>query len=225
MSKNQEADALAGRALASHLGTLEVMRPTPLAAEPGRQDSKLLDAALESRVRWLLSEYLSAVRRRADGLCIWLMGGQWLFALALAVVTSAHPWDWRLRPSPEPLWVALLLGGPLCIIPVTLALVRPGAVVTRQVMAVTQVLWSVLLVHLSGARLETHFHVFGSLALLSFYRDPRVLLTAGVTAVVAHVLRGIGWPEPGATFSGAPGWSVLELAFWVGLVDGVLVLA
>ncbi|MFY2559229.1 two-component sensor histidine kinase, partial [Corallococcus terminator] len=192
MSNKHEVGALAGRALASPMGTREVLRSVPPVTEPGRQESKPLDAAMEARARGLLSEYLGAVRRRADGLCIWLMVGQWAFALALAVVTSAHPWDWRMHPGPEPLWVALLLGGPLCIIPVTLALLRPGEVVTRQVMAVTQVLWSVLLVHLSGARLETHFHVFGSLALLSFYRDSRVLLTAGVTAVLAHVLRGMG---------------------------------
>jgi len=39
-------------------------------------------------------------------------------------------------------------------------------------------LTSALLIHLSGGRIETHFHIFGSLAFLSFYRDWRVLITA-----------------------------------------------
>ena len=36
-------------------------------------------------------------------------------------------------------------------------------------------LMSALLIHLTGGRIETHFHVFGSLAILAFYRDWRVL--------------------------------------------------
>ena len=32
-------------------------------------------------------------------------------------------------------------------------------------------LWSGLLIHLTGGRIETHFHVFGSLAFLAFYLD------------------------------------------------------
>ena len=44
-------------------------------------------------------------------------------------------------------------------------------------------LMGALLIHLSGGRIETHFHVFGSLAFLALYRDWRVLVTA--SAVVA----------------------------------------
>jgi len=36
---------------------------------------------------------------------------------------------------------------------------------------------SALLIHLSGGRIETHFHVFGSLAFLAFYLDWPVLIT------------------------------------------------
>ncbi len=37
-----------------------------------------------------------------------------------------------------------------------------------------------LLIHLTGGRIETHFHVFGSLAFLAFYRDWRVLVPATI---------------------------------------------
>ena len=40
---------------------------------------------------------------------------------------------------------------------------------------------SALLIHLSGGRIETHFHIFGSLAFLAFYRDcRRVGIVSGV---------------------------------------------
>ena len=42
---------------------------------------------------------------------------------------------------------------------------------TRHVIAISQMLTSALLIHLSGGRIETHFHVFGSLAFLAFYLD------------------------------------------------------
>nr|BDT34027.1 ATP-binding protein [Myxococcus sp. MH1] len=226
MATNLEVESLVGRATSAHAGKRESRSsPTVPTTESGRLASLSSDGAMAARVRAVVAEYLAAVRARADRLCLGLMVGQWLFALGLAWVTSMPSWGPEPHLSPQPFWGAVLLGGPLSIIPVTLAFLRPGAVVTRQVMAVSQVLWSVLLVHLSGGRLETYFHVFGSLALLSFYRDTRVLVTAGVTAVVVHVARSIGWPEPGAAFAGGPTWGALELTFWVGLVDAVLVLA
>ena len=52
-----------------------------------------------------------------------------------------------------------------------------------------------LLIHLTGGRIETHFHIFGSLAFLAFYRDWRVLVTATLVVAVDHFLRGIFWPR------------------------------
>ncbi|WP_338866901.1 sensor histidine kinase [Myxococcus stipitatus] len=225
MSNQHEADAPAEQSRAGQTGPPDVMRSAASMAESGESEARPLDAAVEARACALWRDYLAAVRSRVDRLGVGLMVGQWLFVLALSVALSAHPWEWRGSPGPAPLWVALLWGGPLCIIPSTLAVLRPGAGGTRHVMSVAQVLWSVLLVHLSGARLETYVHVFGSLVLVSFYRDARVLVTAGAAAVVAHLLRGMVWPQAGVSLTGTPGGGVLELVFWVGVVDGVLVLA
>ena len=69
--------------------------------------------------------------------------------------------------------------------------------------AANQMLWSALLIHLSGGRIETHFHVFGSLAFLAFYRDWRVLLTATVVVAADHLIArarlarvGVRRPQP-----------------------------
>ena len=51
-------------------------------------------------------------------------------------------------------------------------------------------LMGALLIHLTGGRIETHFHVFGSLAFLAFYRDWRVLVPATVVVALDHLLRG-----------------------------------
>ncbi len=57
-------------------------------------------------------------------------------------------------------------------------------------------LWSGVLIHLTGGRIETHFHVFGSLAFLSFYRDWRVLFfDVEATVAADHYLRYLFLPE------------------------------
>ena len=67
---------------------------------------------------------------------------------------------------------------------------RPGLPSTRYTIATAQMLMGALLIHLTGGRIETHFHVFGSLAFLAFYRDWRVLVPATIVVALDHFLRG-----------------------------------
>ena len=89
---------------------------------------------------------------------------------------------------------AIFLGGAITVLPVYLAYKRPGEALTRHVIAICQMLFSALFIDLTGGRIETHFHVFGSLAFLAAYSDWRVLITASAVVVADHVLRGIFWP-------------------------------
>jgi len=76
-------------------------------------------------------------------------------------------------------------------------------------------LTSALLIHLTGGRIETHFHVFGSLAFLAFYRDWRVLMTATVVVAVDHMARGLFWPQSVFGVLMASPWRWIEHAAWV----------
>src|SRR5690606_31527841 len=76
-----------------------------------------------------------------------------------------------------------------------------------------------LLIHLSAGRPETHFHVFGSLAVLSFYRDCRLLVIASVVAILDHFIRGIYWPESIYGVATGANWRWLEHGGWVALLD------
>ena len=71
----------------------------------------------------------------------------------------------------------------------------PGRLATRYTIAVAQMLTSALLIHLTGGRIETHFHVFGSLAFLALYRDWRVLVRRRCVIAADHLLRGVFWPQ------------------------------
>ena len=102
---------------------------------------------------------------------------------------------------------------------------RPGLPSTRYVIAVAQMLMGALLIHLTGGRIETHFHVFGSLAFLAFYRDWRVLIPATVVVALDHLLRGIFWPQSVYGVVVASQWRWLEHAAWVIFEDVFLVVA
>ena len=142
------------------------------------------------RARELFRERLGSIHRDTDRVFALLMALQFLAGLALATLVPAPS---EARPHVN-LYLALFLGGALSSIPILLALARPGERLTRHVVAVSQMLWSALLIHLTGGSIESQFHVFGSLALLAFYRDLSVLATATAVVVAGYLLRGMYLP-------------------------------
>lgn len=108
----------------------------------------------------------------------------------MALVVSPHTWIGAQSAIHPHVLMAIFGGGVLASLPIALAVFRPGQLTTRLVIASSQVLFSCLLIHLSGGRIETHFHVFGSLAFLAAYRDWRVLLPATLIVAVDHLVRG-----------------------------------
>src|SRR6516225_6001890 len=136
-----------------------------------------------TRVEELVRQHLTGIWRATDRLFAGLLTAQWVAAVVVAVWISPRTWAGSASATHPHLWAALFLGGGIVSLPAALGLFRPGRVLTRHAIAVAQMLMGALFIHLTGGRIETHFHVFGSLALLAFYRDWRVLMTA--TVVVA----------------------------------------
>lgn len=164
-------------------------------------------------------------QRHTDRMFSWLLGAQWLAGIGIALWISPLAWEGRLSHTHIHVWAALFLGGAIAGFPILLALRFPGAPLTRHVIAVGQMMSSALLIHLTGGRIETHFHVFGSLAFLAFYRDWRVLVTATVVVAADHFLRGIFWPQSVFGVLAASSWRWLEHAGWVVFEDVFLFLA
>ncbi|MBL8793933.1 MAG: hypothetical protein JNM56_08510, partial [Planctomycetia bacterium] len=102
---------------------------------------------------------------------------------------------------------------------------QAGRVFTRHFIGVSQMLLGALLIHLSGGRIETHFHVFGSLAFLAFYRDWRVLLSSSAVVALDHMLRGAFWPESVFGTPVASNWRWIEHTAWVVFEDTFLIIA
>jgi PAS domain S-box-containing protein len=148
---------------------------------------------------------------------------QWFAAIALAVWVTPLTWSGVESRTHPHVWAAVVLGGAIVSFPVWFGFARPGSEHGRHIIAIGHMLTGALLIHLTGGRIETHFHIFGSLAFLSFYRDWRVLVTASFVATGDHFLRGLVWLESvyGTAFPSP--WRWVEHTGWVLFLDVFLV--
>jgi signal transduction histidine kinase/CheY-like chemotaxis protein len=174
-----------------------------------------LTETISGRIAQLFQEQRQNIIIHTDRVFARLMICQWFFAVSLALFVSPRTWSGTESHIHLHLWAAIFLGGALTLAPVLLAFARPGEALTRHVIAVAQMLMSALLIHLTGGRIETHFHVFGSLAILAFYRDWKVLISASAVVFVDHLLRGIFWPASVYGVASASIWRSFEHAGWV----------
>lgn len=173
----------------------------------------------------LFKKDLDAVQRRASTIFFWLLGAQWLLGIVLAVWISPRTWTGAEDSTHLHVYLAVLLGGAISGLPMLLLKTHPTWVVTRHVTVVAQMLWSALLIHITGGRIETHFHVFGSLAFVATYRDPWLFLTGTLVVAGDHLIRGLIWPESVYGIANPAWWRFLEHAAWVVFEDIVLVTA
>ncbi len=187
--------------------------------------SGLMDERIDARAEVLHAEALDRTHRRADRAFAVLLGLEWIGGIVTALVVSPRTWAGTASATHPHVLAAVLLGGAIVALPILLAVLRPGAVLTRHAIAVGQMLFSALLIHLTGGRIETHFHVFGSLAFLAFYRDWRVLLSASAVVALDHVIRGVYWPQSVYGVLTASPWRWVEHAGWVVFEDVFLLWA
>src|SRR5271156_1814253 len=141
---------------------------------------------IASRADALYNVQLQSIARRADKIFVVLMIFQYLFGIFIAVVVSPLAWSGNVSYIHPHIFYAAVLGGVFTFVPVYFGLTQGDSIYTRHVIAVGQMLMGGLLIHLTGGRIETHFHVFGSLAILAFYRDWRVIVTATVVVALDH---------------------------------------
>jgi signal transduction histidine kinase len=177
------------------------------------------------RTGTLFTEAEEQIHVRTDRMFAWLMIFQWLAGIAAALCISPRTWIGATSQTHIHVWAAIFIGGAISGLPVFLALRRPGQVVTRHVIAMAQMLTSALLIHLTGGRIETHFHVFGSLAFLAFYRDWRVLVSATVVVALDHLFRGLFLPQSVFGVLTPSSWRWLEHAGWVLFEDLFLIIS
>src|SRR5262249_9701665 len=116
--------------------------------------------SIRERADQLFTQRQERRARRTDKLFSALMLVQWALAIGLAIFVSPHAWATKTHAGGGYLALAVAGGGALSAIALAFIWLRPGAGITRYAVAVCQMIWSSLLIHLCAGRIETHFHVF-----------------------------------------------------------------
>jgi len=181
--------------------------------------------SIEIRTSEIFNRDLDQSRSSIDRLFALLMVLQLIGAVITAIVISPATWIGAESKVHIHVWAAIGFGSLLASLPILLVWIRPGAILTRHVIAAAQMLFASLLIHLSGGRIETHFHIFISLACLSFYRDWRVLMTASIVIAIDHVAKDFYWPQSVFGVLTASPWRVIEHVAWVLIADVFFIVA
>jgi two-component system sensor histidine kinase/response regulator len=173
------------------------------------------DRSIQARADDILRQRERHIYRRIDRMFAVLMAIQWIGGVAAALCVSPRTWSGAAANLHPHVWYAFWMGGTLALAPIWLAWKRPGETVTRYTIAVAQMLFSSLLIHVTGGRLETHFHIFGSLAFLAAYRSWGVLAVATVLVAADHFIRGVYWPQTIFGVATIDEWRWVEHTGWV----------
>jgi hypothetical protein len=182
------------------------------------------DPAAQARTNLLLQESHDIIYRRTDRMFAKLMFCLWLAGIAVAIGISAQAYFGVASPDGSSLWLAIFLGGALAALPIFHCWRRPGRALTRHVVAASQMLTVAFLIYLTGGLTESYFLIFGSMALLAFYRDWHLLVTATVVVAASQYLGSIFWPQSGLGAPAVSSWHWLEHADWLLFEDAFLLI-
>lgn len=184
---------------------------------------KWITKMINDRAKEYYNNTLLNLRLRADKLFSYLFIFQWVLAIIIALYVSPLTWKGAESQVHLHLKMAIILGGALSLLPIWVSKILPGSSFSRHFISISQVLYSSMIIHLMGGRIEAHFHVFGSLAFIALYRDWKVLLSATVVVAIDHLLRGYYFPHSVFGIDIYQPWRWLEHAAWVIFEDAFLI--
>jgi len=170
----------------------------------------------------LMDQHKLALTTRVNRLFSYLMLAQAAIAILLAITLTPRAWEGWTDSVHIHVWTSVFLGIALGGVPFLLGRFYPQEPATRFVIAIAQLGFSALLIHISGGRSEMHFHVFASLAFLSLYRDPKVLIVATSFVAVEHLTRAVMFPRSVFGVADPAILLALEHAVWVLIEVSVL---
>ena len=157
-----------------------------------------------------------------DNVFKFLLIVQWMAAVLVATIYSPRTWIGAQSLVGVHIYASVIIGGLITLFPLYLMHSNPGAKINRYANVIAQGLYSIMFIHLSGGRIETHFHVFGSLAFFAFYRDIRLLSVGSAVVAIDHFIRGIWYPESAFGMTSQTEWIWLEHTAWVLFEDSFL---
>src|SRR3954464_279827 len=84
----------------------------------------------------LFEERRDRLFKRTDRLFGGLMAFQWIGGMIAALILSPKSWDGAQSHVHPHVWAAIFVGGLISLPPIMLALLRPGHLMTRQIISI-----------------------------------------------------------------------------------------
>ncbi|MCB9836740.1 MAG: hypothetical protein H6808_08465 [Phycisphaera sp.] len=178
---------------------------------------------VDSRAVVLYNERSVSLCKQIDKMFACLMPLQFLAATLAAVFLAPSTWEGLGRDTNVHIATAIVVAGIATAIPTLMIWRMSGTRLTRNVIAISQVCFSILFIHLSGGRMESHFHIFGSLAFLSLYREWSVLILPTCVVAIDYVVRSVYWTGPVYGIESPTPWRIAEFVGWVLYEDVFLI--
>jgi two-component system sensor histidine kinase/response regulator len=150
------------------------LRGTIIAAQDQRQMSTRVDHVFAAV---MLVQWIAIV-----GAALWASSGNWV---------GGHGHSHSVISSR----VAIAESGALIQLALVLIWKKPGTALTRQLIAVEEMVICNLLICSTARLIDTRFQIFVVLALLCFYRDWRVLMTAYLAASAGSIIGAVLCPQ------------------------------
>ena len=183
---------------------------------PGGKSMKFLQSEkLPAEEHAAFEKDLEGNQKQVDRAFAKLLVIQWILGILCSCLISPLAWEGTSSSLHLHVAAAVILGGLIVFPPIFLARKLPGALITRMFIACGQVLFSGLLIHLMAGRIEAHFHIFVSMALLAAYKDYRVFIPATLIVAADHLVRGFLWPQSVFGVLTVIPWRAFEHALWV----------
>ncbi len=152
------------------------------------------NSSIDSKASQIMEENNVENAARVSRVMGYLLLAQWLGLIIIAFLYTPTTWVGGSAKPHMHVYLSIFLGGLITWFPAYLAFRHPRVYSTRLIVSAGQLLVSTILIHLVGGRIEGHFHIFASLAIVSMYLDWKVILVATVVAGVDHVVRGLFYP-------------------------------
>src|SRR5258708_30107909 len=102
-------------------------------------------AGIGQRTKELFDQHRLAVYRQTDRIFLILMPLQWIAGIIFALAVSPQSWVGQNSQTHLHVWLALFLGGAINLFPILFAWLRPGHLLSRDVIAVSHMLMSAFL--------------------------------------------------------------------------------
>ena len=177
-----------------------------------------IDRAADERAHAIFRGTREHLFHSTDRMFAVLMPLQWIAAMLVAKWIPPF-FAGGLVPGLSRMEFAVLFGGLITALTIGLALCHSGTALTRHTIAICQMLMCALLIDVGNGRIEFHFHIFGSLAFLAFYRDWKVLVSASAVIALHHYLFGQFAPQCVYGVLVIQQWRWLEHSAWVVFED------